>query len=208
MFSDIQIFTSIATLICGFAQLPCSISDCHWQIVVYTAWFASVTHLTTLTAIRHYFSHINLKARSAKVVLMALTLSLLTVALLPTGNKFWPRNSSIPRDEYGVPATCYFAAISESSNYNSFSWPTSSFIVSTVVLWTSFVARIVKLYSRLSRVAKECLRDKLGNWLKKLIKWSLRPQRQARWPFRVIHDALTAQFILLRAVFDLYGSLL
>lgn len=208
MVSDIQIFASIAVIICGLAQLLCSISAYHWQIVVYTAWFSSLTHLTPLTAIRYYFSHINLKARTARFMLMACTLILLTVALVPTGNINWFVPLYLDRDNYGVPAICYFAHMSESSNYVLSEPSTSSILVSTVILWISFAARIVKLYPSLSRVATGCLRDEPGKLLKKQIKRPLGLRGHAQVLLKMTHGALTAQLILFRAVFDFYDSLL
>ena len=51
MFSDQQAATGIALLASGYAQLSSSISNYHWQMLVYLAWFSSLTHLTTLTVL-------------------------------------------------------------------------------------------------------------------------------------------------------------
>ena len=55
MYSDTQIITGLAILLAGYIQLPSGISSYHWQIVVDLAWFSSLSHLTTLTALRGYF---------------------------------------------------------------------------------------------------------------------------------------------------------
>lgn len=52
MFSDQQVVTGIALLASGYAQLSSGISNYHWQMLVYLAWFSSLTHLSTLTVLR------------------------------------------------------------------------------------------------------------------------------------------------------------
>lgn len=54
-FSDTQIITGIAILLCGYIQLPLGISTYHWQVVVSLAWFSSLTHLLTLSSLHGYF---------------------------------------------------------------------------------------------------------------------------------------------------------
>src|SRR5450756_2077760 len=56
MFSDQQLVTGIGILVSGYTQLHCSLSIYHWQIIVYLAWFSSLTHMTTLTACLLYTS--------------------------------------------------------------------------------------------------------------------------------------------------------
>lgn len=56
MFSDQQLVTDIGILVSGFTQLLCSLSAYHWQVIVDLAWFSSLPHLTTLTALRAFFS--------------------------------------------------------------------------------------------------------------------------------------------------------
>lgn len=52
--SDLQILTGISILISGYAQLECGLSCYHWQVLVYLAWFSSLTHLSCLTLLRNY----------------------------------------------------------------------------------------------------------------------------------------------------------
>lgn len=52
MFSDQQLVTGIALLASGYAQLPYGLASYYWQIIIYLAWFSSLTHLTTLTFLR------------------------------------------------------------------------------------------------------------------------------------------------------------
>ena len=55
MLSDQQLVTGIALLASAYSQLSCGLSSYHWQLIVYLAWFSSLTHLTTMTALRQYF---------------------------------------------------------------------------------------------------------------------------------------------------------
>lgn len=211
-FSDLQVVTSFSILICGFSQLGCSLSAYHWQIMVYTAWFASVTHLTTLTAMRHYFDKANPKARFVRVLLMFCTICLLTVALIPTGNSEWLTDFKAINDvavihkyDYrGVPAVCYFTSMAKTSYY-TLSPPTVAFAISVIVLWAGFFARFFRLYSSLSLVAMEWLRGWPARQIKNPIRWSLRTH--ASLPASIIHDVFAVQLIILRAVFNLYGSM-
>jgi hypothetical protein len=111
LFSDIQIVTSLAILSAGYSQLHCGISSYDWQILVYPAWFSSVTHLTTLTVIWHWFrrkSRKSLVIRALRVFLMFCTIIMLIIALLPTGNQNWLWDPS-GNSTGGVPAICFFS---------------------------------------------------------------------------------------------------
>ncbi|KAK9847314.1 hypothetical protein MYU51_019581 [Penicillium brevicompactum] len=51
--SDVQIITGISIIVSGAAQLKCGISTHQWQVLVYLAWFSSLTHLSCLTLLRN-----------------------------------------------------------------------------------------------------------------------------------------------------------
>jgi hypothetical protein len=84
MFSDQQLVTGIGILVSGYTQINCALSTYHWQIVVYLAWFSSLTHLTTLTALRAFFRD-QLTLAYRRVFFMGCTIVLLATALAPTG---------------------------------------------------------------------------------------------------------------------------
>jgi hypothetical protein len=73
--------TGIAILASGFSQVKCGLSTFHWQIVVYLAWFSSSTHLTFL---RRYTVK-NRGFRALRILLMLALVTMLAVALIPTG---------------------------------------------------------------------------------------------------------------------------
>ncbi|KAL8898617.1 MAG: hypothetical protein Q9207_006611 [Kuettlingeria erythrocarpa] len=82
--SDLQLITSVAILVSGYVQLSKGISLYHWTNIVDLAWFSALTHLATLTSLRHFFRSRPIVA-SARVILMGLVLVLLSVAFFPTG---------------------------------------------------------------------------------------------------------------------------
>lgn len=53
IFGDSQAITGNA----GYSQLPCGLASYHWQIAVDLAWFSPITHLTTLTCLRHHLKN-------------------------------------------------------------------------------------------------------------------------------------------------------
>ena len=87
-FADMQIFTGIAILISGFSSLQSDLSSYHWQLIVQLAWFASITHLSALSFLRHHL-HNRKKERALRLTLMLVMLILLSVAVGPTGHFEW-----------------------------------------------------------------------------------------------------------------------
>ena len=78
VYSDTQAVTGLAVLVAGHSQLHCGgISVYHWQIMIFTAWFSSLTHVATLIALRTCFRTKSPRARAVRVVLMFATLALL-----------------------------------------------------------------------------------------------------------------------------------
>ncbi len=193
-FSDLQIVTGIAILSAGYSQLHRGIISFDWQILVYAAWFSSVTHLTTLTMIRHYFQRRNSIIRGFRCFLMLCVIAMLIAALLPTGHHDWFGIS----DDAGTPAICYFfSGLDVTSN------PTRSLIISIVVLLASYLNRVIKLFSISSQLVREYSRSKPGNLLKELIQWA--KYSRLRMP---IYDILLIQLVILRALFDFFESVL
>ena len=189
MFSDQQLVTGIALLASGYSQLKCGISSYHWQILVYLAWFSSITHLTTLTLLQDYF-HYNPSIRNWRVFFMLVVFVMLGASLLPTGNAVWLDSQSS-----GLPAICYFYALSRRGRYYvpqleaskvyhspdmSTIWPNSSFYklkfspttsmtISIVYLCLGYLTRTVKLSRTGPNLARLWLRTKPGNVIKRLL---------------------------------------
>ena len=86
---DIQMITGIAILIAAFSDLGSGISAYHWQMAVYLAWFANLTHLSGLTFLRKYlYSHQN--EWNWRVFAMTIIFLILLVSEVPTIFFNWP----------------------------------------------------------------------------------------------------------------------
>ena len=176
---DTQIVTSLAILLSGYVQLPCSLSTYHWEMIVDLAWFSALTHLAALTSLRYY-----LRRRPAmavwRVLFMGITLILLSSALYPTG--YVPQNYNegydyIPTLEdlehfLSSPALCLLRRhtraeltenLSSASNAHTKSkidppFNTALIVISLIYLTISYLTRVIKL----SRSAAEFT----NNWLR------------------------------------------
>ena len=170
MFSDQQIVTGIALLASGYSQLPSGLDAYHWQMLVYLAWFSSFTHLTTLTVLRGYFQD-HPATRSWRVFFMLVTVALLGIALLPTGNQFWLNDYLHNIQTSGVPALCFFQG--RNFNKQTFGLSTSNqgppMIISILVLSFGYATRMVKLWPEASGFTRSWFRTKPGNAIKTIL---------------------------------------
>src|SRR5580704_14637470 len=107
--SDLQILSGLSILISGYIQLHCGLSAYHWQVLVYLAWFSSLTHLSCLTFLRARLYE-RPEERTWRVLAMFSLICMLLGALVPTGGYNWSSDgtnsqSPTPSDF----AVCYFA---------------------------------------------------------------------------------------------------
>lgn len=163
--ADIQLLTGLAILTSGFASLRNGLSTYHWQIVVYLAWLSSLTHLTTLTFLRHYL-HCRNFTRSWRLVAMFVLIIMLVVALVPTASFDWDEEwdeDDAPHAYAGSYAICYFLKAPTGSATSLV-----SMIVSVVAIFFSFVARIIRLYEVPSKSLRS-LKDKVHGLLINLL---------------------------------------
>jgi len=209
MFSDQQVVTGIAILSAGYSQLRCGLSSYHWEIVVYLAWFSSVTHLTTLTVLCQYFRD-NPLIRNWRAAFMLATVTLLGVALLPTTHRYW---GTTP----GVPAQCFFNALNPDWRYGYREIPNTknsadpvSVSSSLVVLFVSFVTRMIKLSKRGSISTRRWLRSKPSDLLKRLLGQLNHRARLSGACFfwRLAHQVFLGAYVMLKAIFDINESML
>ena len=145
-FSDTQIITGIAILLCGFIQLPLGISTYHWQVVVSLAWFSSLTHLLTLSSLRGYFQK-RLEMAVWRAILMGSIIILLATALCPTG--YVSQYETV-----ATPAICLFSrmqreqvnfnAISSADQFDAFNFPL--IFLSIGILITTYVTKLIGLF--------------------------------------------------------------
>ena len=162
VYSDQQLVTGIALLVSGYAQIRCGLSSYHWQMVVYLTWFSTLTHLTTLTFLRRYFRY-NATARVWRISLMFLMVTMLILALLPTGDFVF-------HGEYlEAPILCYFQRLFAGTPENRFQadcFKIGSMLTSVLVLCTGFLTRSIRLSKRASAVTRYWMRTRPGNFLK------------------------------------------
>lgn len=220
MFSDQQAVTGIALLASGYAQLNSGLDSYHWQILVYLAWHSSLTHLTTLTVLRQYFRD-NHHARSWRVMVMLITVSLLGGALLPTGderwffNYLWYRGYSIILPAT-TPAICFFrdrgspAYIESDSDVNI---PMASMMISIIVLASGFLTRVIKLSEHATMFSRIWLEHKPSKVLRRARDLAVQQsERQVLLPqkmaWTMIYITLEVTYVWCKAVFNVYTSMI
>ena len=205
MFSDQQLVTGIAILVSGYAQLRCGLSTYDWQMIVYLAWFSSLTHLATLTFLRKYFRD-NPVPRLWRAVLMLVMITMLVIALLPTGDGGW---AVFPAPS----AWCYFRRLIARPPEERFQFDlyySTQMLISLVVLLSGYLTRMIKLSRQATAFTKLWIRTKPGRMLKDSVKNSMQragePSSFFYW--RLKHLILKTTYVLLRAYFDIYESTL
>lgn len=233
--SDIQIITGISIIVSGAAQLKCGISTYQWQVLVYLAWFSSLTHLSCLTLLRNYL-HQRPAERIWRLICMFVLLVLLSLALLPTGNYRW---------QYGYPATptgrpapqdyaiCYlrpgqgrdtipnpgFASIDygqsrpgrPSYGHTLSGNSTMAMCISVVLMSVGFVCRVSKLHQCLSNFLTGCIRDRSSHLLRKPLRtieaWGGTPTFLHSLQRLLLYRPLLALFLTLRILVDTWDSM-
>ena len=194
--SDLQLFTSLAILTSGYAQLPRGISLYHWSTMVDLAWFSALAHLATLTALRNFFRKRPLVA-IIRVLVMGIVLTLLSVAFFPTGYTFqvvrsrhWDLEDfehpyKNPHIYYmSMPTQCLYSTSSKDAvleHYNTVTVPPgitesgppgftfNAGLVSLSILFLvmSYGTRVVTIYPPLSQAFDGCIRGAPMNFLEK-----------------------------------------
>ena len=205
MFSDQQLVTGIAILGGGYSQLRNGIQVYHWQIIVDLAWFASCTHLTTMSTLRQYF-RARPVVRTWRIISMLIMMVLLIIALAPTGRGDWLLGNGYN----GIAAICYFDRSVSTLDYSFDSISTVPMVTSILVLLSSYFTRAIKLFDRSSKFANRWIRrkpsDRMKIWLDRFRSRSGLGRAGPLW--LMIHEALLVIFIMLRVLMDLYESML
>ena len=208
IFSDQQLVTGLAILVSGFTQLRRGISVYHWQIIVYLAWFSSLTHLTTLTTLRQHFRDRSL-LRTWRAWLMLLLVAMLTVAFIPTGDAEWQVRRGAGSASYlnSVPVICYYRRLApRRSGDTSFkaNWfdQTSSMLISITVLFFGYMTRMVKVSRRATRFTRAWMRTRPGNLLRATL------QRSQKRNNKVCHGLVEIIYVNLQATFELFDSMM
>ena len=206
-FSDQQCITGIAILLSGYSQLSLQnknpITVYNWQIAVDLAWFSSITHLTTLTCLRHYFRQ-RRALSNLRVACMAANAVILAVSIGSTG---WQLVAP------GVPALCLFDT----------SWITpDNFVVynglytaiTATFLAFSYLTRIIQLRPEKSTIRRWfdisvtfpiACSDSLRRLIRDRI---LQSSKRLLFVHRLVYRLVLTIHYVLKAAFDLYSSML
>lgn len=205
--SDLQILTGISILVSGYVQLNCGISAFHWQIIVSLAWFSSITHLCSLTFLRNYLYN-RPAERLWRLIAMCIMLSMLLVAMVPTGGYNWLK---VDKDDYSSPAPrdyaiCYFRP---SENDDDFTF--STMVISTILLALGFIYRVVRLHKSLSVSVigrtRTFLSEKARDVLRRTYSRLGMETSALTWKRLFLYRPLLALFLTLRALLDLWNSM-
>lgn len=233
---DIQIFTGISVLISGFVLLFRGIQAYHWQLIVYVAWFSSVTHLSAMTVLRSYLRERRVET-SIRFGFMICLLIMLVIAFIPTAFFDWFNPFKFPTctaAEACSPAICFFdianaRKLSPSSGYE---WcgpmtPPSNpagqaMVMSLVLLIFGFVSRSVKLFEPLSTTLRVYFRRPVSKSAQRVLAYlSGSPTIEiasgsTRYDsvsghhsyLKVLRQPCAAVFLSFRITADLIGSML
>jgi len=203
--SDIQLVTGVAILISGYASLPCGLSAYHWQIIVYLAWFSSITHVSALTFLRNYlYNHQG--ERLWRFIAMSIFLILLIAAIVPTGSFNWQsgRRSDVRLSSYAI---CYFNTPSRNS-----SRAYGSMELSISLLVFSFVTRGIKIHKRASNFINNSVRNALSKKYRRFLQWlysrSGDDNNPLHWTKTLLYRPALVIFLVVRLILDLYSSTL
>ncbi|EQK98155.1 hypothetical protein OCS_06135 [Ophiocordyceps sinensis CO18] len=234
---DLQIFTGAGILISGFLSLYDNLAAYHWQIIVYLAWFSTVSHLAGLTVIRSYL-HAFPRKRNIRLALVAVVMLLLLVAMVPT--QFFAWRGTASRFLPGTAAVCYFdmglarrmwsKAIELDHDEARGTSPidfgfelgrgVQQVVFAAILLIFGLFTRLIKAFSPLSRVFGERVRPRASRVACRLLMriappGVLGPEPEGASPgflrdmaaYLVFLPAL-ASFYTLRMWLDLFGSML
>jgi hypothetical protein len=212
--SDLQIVTGLSILVSGFIQLRCGLSAYHWQVLVYLAWFSSLTHLCCLTFLRNYlFNHPG--QRIWRLVSMFMIIIMLVVALVPTGYFDWlgQGQSSGPPPAPSSYAICFYGRKPPPATGSQPMVPNSyiSMIISCLLLLLGFLTRVIRLHKTPSIDYILPLRyfcsEIARRGLRRVYAWcqvQANPQNISRF---LIYQPLLAGFLMLRVSLDVYSSM-
>lgn len=157
-FSDTQVLTGIAILLCGYIQLPFGISAYHWQMVVALAWFSSLTHLLTLSSLRGYLQK-RLQMAVWRAIFMGCVIILLATALGSTGYINQHEITAM-----ATPARCLFSSrrrLEADPTGDALGvFNTSVITLSLIFLVANYIIKVIRLFTIVNEP------------LKKLFKWT------------------------------------
>lgn len=184
-------------LVSGFVSLSQGVQVYHWQLIVYIAWFSSVTHLCAITVLRSYLRERRVET-SVRFGLMICLLIMLLVAFIPTAFFDWENVGECSAAIPSSPAICFFdiargrkLAASVYKTYlddgfghmlacadfyepqSNFSSATQAMILALLLLSFGFVSRSIKLFKPLSMAFHMYLRRPFSKRAQQGLMWIL-----------------------------------
>lgn len=180
-FCDLQVLTGIGVLVSAYGTLNKGISALHWQIAVFLAWYANLTHQSGLAMLR---KHLNQPGRGlerhCRVLAMGTLFVLLLVAMVPTAYFNWTAYG--PHAAHpGSYAWCYFHLDIANQLFEDAASSTSpsprlqdtrgfqGTIGSVVLLFFTFATKLIRLSARLSTLANVRIRRGVSSWFQTMI---------------------------------------
>ena len=206
MFSDTQLITGMAIMLCGYTQLASGIDSYHWEVVICLAWFSSLTHLATLSSLRDHFRNRPFMA-SCRAGLMGVVLIMLAVSFGTTGYLSQPNWGHLQQPSWLAKCLFSFAEMS-GEPYNK------AFIVFSVIfLLVSYLTRVVSIFNPTAGVAKKWLKTIPRDWMRRGYISRARKAEQDLgtwinlfWKVATFLQALA--YIICKALFDIAESML
>ncbi|KAK8074461.1 hypothetical protein PG997_009124 [Apiospora hydei] len=194
--SDLQLFTGLSLLICGFSIAQDGMLGYHWKIITRLAWFSTITHLAALSIWHRHPQKLTFK-RMLRLILMSCLAIMLVAALMVTADSGF-------RDDYY--AVCYMRV--PRPHFNT---ANPDVIFSCILLSSNFVIQFSRPYSLTAtspfQSAKTWLllviRQLLSRFCLKLQRLSL---RAALFGFMAILQPLVASMIYLEMVMHIITS--
>ena len=140
---------------------------------------------------------------------MLLSMAMLVVALLPTGDSDWLFTGHTYGGYFtaGIPALCYFKRLGDKDSFSIDQSQAPSMLASILIMAFGYLTRVLKLSKRASKLSRLWLRTKPSEWLRRR---SSRSQHDLKanhiWHFKYI--VFYISYINFRATFDLFESML
>lgn len=205
--------TGIAILASGYFQLcaddsTSGIISYDWGVLVYLGWFSSLTHLTTLTALRKYMIE-NPIIRILRLLFMLIIVVMLVIALIPTLQV--GTFASVASYAGKVPAGCYFQSLGKPSYWFDINGVVS-IVISLIVLLVGYVTKAIKLFPKQSNSVRWFFREAPGGWWKRRLDRFHRRRKQedrkrgSRNMDSFRYKTELAMLIFVKVIFDMYHS--
>ncbi|KAK8071558.1 hypothetical protein PG996_004906 [Apiospora saccharicola] len=130
--SDLQLFTGLSLLICGYAIVGNGMMGYHWLMITRLAWFSTITHLAALSS-WHRRLYQRVSKRTLRLVLMGCLAVMFMAAIMVTADE---------RFDPQYYAVCYMRVPRPGFNIAD-----PDVVSSCVLIASNIMIRLFKLYS-------------------------------------------------------------